>query len=427
MGFGPKRDVIGLGVVEPTGSYLTIRKQQRAACGLVCAGAGMMCGRAHGARSGASGMNAHTAKKVSQGAASDGRGLWAIFAKLFGPACGCVAAAKLAQLAAKFATAWRGKSRSGRRRKSAGVGQCSLAALRSCGTISIIVQRPLYRVEFSCGSNSINIHLILEEGKIMSLNRFAGQVAIITGAASGIGRACAIRFAQEGANIACLDFDTAHNEQTAEECRGYGVETLTFQCDVTHKEDLEAAVASTMQAWGRIDVMVASAGIHTGALLPDVSLRQWDRLISINLTGVFLSNQAVASIMMEQGSGSIINISSMAGKTSWPASAEYSASKSGVIGLTRSVAMELAPHGITCNAVCPGDTLTELLKNVARGVSAQFGITPEEWLQQRASGIPMRRIADPKEVAGVVAFLASEDSRYITGQAIEVDGGVIMC
>jgi NAD(P)-dependent dehydrogenase (short-subunit alcohol dehydrogenase family) len=227
--------------------------------------------------------------------------------------------------------------------------------------------------------------------------------------------------------VACLDFDAARNEETAEACRSYGVEALAFKCDVTRKEDIGAAVGATMMAWSRIDALIASAGIYSGSPLPEVSLDQWQRLIDINLTGVFLSNQAVAPILMTQGSGSIINISSMAGKTSWPASAEYSASKSGVIGLTRSVAMELAPHGATCNAVCPGNTLTDMVRNVAAKVGPMEGLTPEGWLQQRANDCPMKRMAEPWEIAGVVAFLASEDARYITGQAIEVDGGMIMC
>jgi len=261
---------------------------------------------------------------------------------------------------------------------------------------------------------------------MQGLRRFAGQVALITGAASGIGRACAVRFAQEGANIACLDFDVARNAQAAAECRALEVQALALNCDVTKPEDIRAAVAAALVEWGRIDVLVASAGIYTGAPLPDVSLRQWQRLIDINLTGVFLSNQAVAPILMEQRSGSIINISSMAGKTSWPASAEYSASKSGVIGLTRSVAMELAPYGVTVNAVCPGNTLTEMVRNVAGAVGGRDGLTAEEWLQVRANDCPMKRLAEPWEIAGVVAFLASPDSRYLTGQAIEVDGGMIM-
>ncbi len=260
----------------------------------------------------------------------------------------------------------------------------------------------------------------------MDLKRFIGQVAIITGAAGGIGKACAIRFAQEGANVACLDFNAEANRSTAAECRELGVETTAHTCNVTDPESLKLAVEATMAQWNRVDVLVAAAGIYSGSPLPEVSLKQWQRLIDINLTGVFLSNQAVAEIMMKQKSGSLINISSMAGKTSFPASAEYSASKSGVIGLTRSVAMDMAPYGVTANAVCPGNTLTEMVKNVAAEVGGRDGITAEVWLQMRANDCPMKRIAEPWEIAGVVAFLASNDSRYLTGQAIEVDGGLVM-
>jgi NAD(P)-dependent dehydrogenase (short-subunit alcohol dehydrogenase family) len=258
------------------------------------------------------------------------------------------------------------------------------------------------------------------------MKRFENQVVMITGAANGIGKACAQRFAQEGAFVACLDVTDELNQAIAEEVRSLGTGAIALHCDVTDPESIKAAVDTVMEKWGRVDVLVASAGIYTGAPLVEVSLKQWSRLIDINLTGVFLTNQAVAPIMMKQKSGSIINISSMAGKTSWPASAEYSASKSGVIGLTRSVAMELAPYGATANSVCPGNTLTDMVRSVAGKVGEMDGMTGEEWLQMRANDCPMKRLAEPWEMAGVVAFLASEDSRYLTGQAIEVDGGLIM-
>ncbi len=130
--------------------------------------------------------------------------------------------------------------------------------------------------------------------------------------------------------------------------------------------------------------------------------------------------------MITQGSGSIINIASMAAKTSWPDSAEYSATKSGVIGITRSVAMELGPHGITANAVCPGNTLTEMVAEVSDQVGARLGMTGSEWLEMRANDTALKRLADPSEIAGVIAFLASDDARYLTGQSIEVDGGIIL-
>ena len=260
----------------------------------------------------------------------------------------------------------------------------------------------------------------------MELKRFTGQVAVITGAANGIGQACAFRFAEEGANIACLDLNETDNEATAAKCRELGVEAIALACNVTNPDSVAEAVKAAMDRWNRVDILVAAAGIYSGSPLPNVSLKQWQRLIDINLTGVFLSNQAVAEIMMQQKSGSVINISSMAGKTSWPSSAEYSASKSGVIGLTRAVAMDMAPYGVTVNAVCPGNPLPDMVKNVAAEVGARDGMTAEEWLQMRANDCPMNRIAEPWEIAGVVAFLASKDSRYLTGQAIEVDGGLVM-
>jgi NAD(P)-dependent dehydrogenase (short-subunit alcohol dehydrogenase family) len=216
------------------------------------------------------------------------------------------------------------------------------------------------------------------------------------------------------------------NNGVAAECCDLGVLALALHCDVTDKESVQAAVNTVIEKWGRVDILVASAGIYTGTPLADVPKEQWQRTIDINLTGVFLINQAIAPLLMENRSGSIINIASMAGKTSWPASAEYSASKSGVIGLTRSVAMEMAPFGPTANAVCPGNTLTEMVRGVAGKVGKLDGLTGEEWLKKRASETPLNRLAEPWEIAGVVAFLASEDSRYLTGQAIEVDGGLIM-
>lgn len=258
------------------------------------------------------------------------------------------------------------------------------------------------------------------------MKRFENQVVVITGAANGIGKACAIRFAQEGANVACLDLADELNERVAAECRALGVVALALNCNVTEKNSIQTAIDTILEKWARLDTLVTSAGIYTGSPLVEVSQEQWQRTIDINLTGVFLTNQAVAPILIEQKTGSIINLSSMAGKTSWPASAEYSASKSGVIGLTRSVAMEMAPFGPTANAVCPGNTLTDMVRGVAKKVGALDGMTGDEWLEMRAQDCPMNRLAEPWEIAGVIAFLASEDSRYLTGQALEVDGGLIM-
>ncbi len=260
-----------------------------------------------------------------------------------------------------------------------------------------------------------------------NFKRFVGQVAVVTGGAKGIGGACALRFAQEGANVAILDVLTDPAEENAKACRAEGVEAFVLKCDVSSEESVQNAIDAVVKKWGRIDILVAAAGIFSGKPLTQVSLKQWQRGIDIDLTGVFLSNRAVAPTMMNQKSGSIINISSMAGKTSFPASAEYSAAKSGVIGLTRAVAMDMAPYNVTVNAICPGNTLTDMvIKEVSVEVGKAVGLSSEEWMKMRANDAPLKRLAEPWEIAGVAAFLASEDSRYITAQSIEVDGGIIM-
>jgi NAD(P)-dependent dehydrogenase (short-subunit alcohol dehydrogenase family) len=259
------------------------------------------------------------------------------------------------------------------------------------------------------------------------IKRFVGQVAVVTGGAKGIGAACAERFAREGANVACLDVDDAANQQQAARLCKLGVDAIALHCDVSDPLGVKTAVDAVVQRWGRIDILVAAAGIFSGSALEEVSLQQWQRLIDVDLSGVFLSNQAVAPVMMRQKSGSIINISSMAGKTSWPTCAEYSAAKSGVIGLTRAVAMDMAPYTVTVNAICPGNTITDMyVKDVSPQVGGRLGISPEAWRAMRANDTPLKRHSQPWEMGGVAAFLASEDARYITGQSIEVDGGLVM-
>ena len=201
---------------------------------------------------------------------------------------------------------------------------------------------------------------------------------------------------------------------------------MALSCDVRSRPEQEAAFAAVLEEWGRIDVLVACAGVYVGGPLPDIPPERWEDLVAVNLTGVLVSNSLVAPIMIEQGRGAIVNISSMAGKTSWPNSAEYSATKSGVIGLTRSAAMELGPHGITVNAVCPGNTLTAMVRQVAAEIGATLGMTADQWLASRAEDTALKRLAEPEEIAGVIAFLASDDARYITGQSIEADGGLIL-
>ena len=258
------------------------------------------------------------------------------------------------------------------------------------------------------------------------MRRFEDQVVVITGSATGIGAAAAGRFAAEGARVAGLDINEADNSATAGTARSYGVEAMALTCDVRSRADQRAAFTTVMETWGRIDVLVAAAGIYVGGPLPEIPADRWEDIVAVNLSGVLVSNSLAAPVMTAQGRGSIINIASMAAKTSWPFSAEYSATKSGVVGITRSAAMELGPHGVTVNAVCAGNTLTDMVRRVAAEIGPTVGMTGQEWLDMRANDTAVKRLARPEEIAGVVAFLASEDARYLTGQAIEVDGGLVL-
>ncbi len=260
------------------------------------------------------------------------------------------------------------------------------------------------------------------------IKRFEDKVVAVTGGAKGIGKACCLRFAEEGAKVAVLDIAMEDAVATAAECEKLsGQPALALHCNVADAASVDAAFNAVADAYGGLDVVVASAGIYSGQLLVEVPLAAWQKVIDVDLTGVFLTNQAAAKIMMKQTcGGSMINISSMAGKTSWSASAQYSAAKSGVIGLTRSVAMDMAPYGVTVNAVCPGNTMTEMVQGVAATVAARDGLSAGEWLRLRAQDCPLKRFAESEEIAGVVAFLASRDAGYINGQAIEVDGGMVM-
>jgi len=268
-----------------------------------------------------------------------------------------------------------------------------------------------------------------KEEFVYIIKRFEGKIVAVTGGAKGIGKGCCLRFAQEGARVAVLDLALDDAAAVAAECEKLSRQpALAFRCNVADAASVEAAFQAIADAWPQgLDVLVASAGIYAGQPLVEVPLASWQKVIDIDLTGVFLTNQAAAAILMKQNrGGTIINISSMAGKTSWPASAQYSAAKSGVIGLTRSVAMELAAFGATANAVCPGNTMTEMVVGVAETIAGRDGVEADDWIKLRAQDCPLKRFAATEEIAGVVAFLASPDAAYINGQAIEVDGGMVM-
>lgn len=253
------------------------------------------------------------------------------------------------------------------------------------------------------------------------MNRFADKVVVITGGAKGIGKACAERFAAEGARVAVLDIDEAAAQAAAEELRG-----LARRCDVADEASVNAAVQVVIDAWGRIDVLVPNAGVYRGAPLAEMKMQDWELVLAVDLTGVMLSCKAVAPAMMRQRAGSIVIQSSMAGRTSWPATAAYSAAKAGVLGLMRSVAQELGPYNVNCNAVCLGHADTEMMRSVDARVCAEEGWSPGTFLKNLADQNPMKRLGTIEEVAALTAFLASDEARYINGQAIEIDGGMVM-
>jgi 3-oxoacyl-[acyl-carrier protein] reductase len=252
--------------------------------------------------------------------------------------------------------------------------------------------------------------------------RFQDRIVAVAGGASGIGLGIVRRFAREGARVAVLDVNYQSAEAAAGEVGG-----LPIKLNVADKGEVEAAVNQIVEAYGRIDVWVNSAGIFCAcdiAAAPDP--QEWQRIVDVNLTGIFLCCQAVARPMIQQRSGSIVNISSIAGKIGFPAEAGYCGTKAGVIGLTRSVAMELVGHGIRVNAICPGNIMTPMLEEVDKQICLAEGWEPGSFMKQTAERIPLGYIGEPEDVAALAAFLASDDASYIVGQSINVDGGLVL-
>ncbi len=245
-----------------------------------------------------------------------------------------------------------------------------------------------------------------------------GKTAIVTGSAQGIGFGIAQAFAKEGANVVINARSLDKASAAAKTIEAAGGVAMPFAADVANKAQIEAMVAATVEKFGRLDILVNNAGIEsTPTLLKDIPEAQWDRVLNTNLKGVFLCCQAVIPQMMKQKKGRIININSLAGrKMTFFGSADYTASKHGGIGLTQHLAWELADSNITVNAICPGAVLTPL---------AEHGTTPEyrEMVVKRL--IPLGRWCTPEDIAGAAIYFASDRADMVTGQAIDVDGGVM--
>ena len=246
--------------------------------------------------------------------------------------------------------------------------------------------------------------------------RLADKVALVTGAAQGIGRACAEGFAREGARVVLADVSEEAGRAAAGAMAKAGQEALFVRCDVSRRADVEAAVAAAVHAFGRLDVLVANAGIVHAAEFLDLAEADFDRVLAVNLKGVFLAGQAAARQMVKQGGGgAIVNMSSVNAVLAIPNQVPYVVSKGAINQLTRVMALSLAPHGIRVNAVGPGTILTELAKTAVLG--------NREAEKKILSRTPLGRLGEPAEVARVAAFLASDDASYITGQTLYPDGG----
>ncbi|MGE0749733.1 MAG: SDR family NAD(P)-dependent oxidoreductase [Variibacter sp.] len=245
--------------------------------------------------------------------------------------------------------------------------------------------------------------------------RLKGKSALVTGAAQGIGLGCAARFAREGARVALVDINEKAGEQAAKALRDEGADAFFLSCDVGLKPAVDATVAAAIKRLGRIDVLVSNAGINRRADFLDFSEEDFDLVIRTNLKSVFLFGQAVGRHMVDQGGGSIVNMASTSVQMTMPTIPAYAASKGGIASLTVAMSLSLAPRRVRVNAIGPGTIATEL----TRGQLLNDPATKQRIL----SRTPLGRVGEPDDVAGVALFLASDDSAYVTGQTIYVEGG----
>jgi 3-oxoacyl-[acyl-carrier protein] reductase len=242
-----------------------------------------------------------------------------------------------------------------------------------------------------------------------------GKTALVTGAGQGIGRMVALTLAQRGADVAVSDINLETASKVADEIRALGRKSEAIQGDVSKAGDANATVSKAAEALGRLDILVNNAGITRDGLLMRMSEDDWDKVIAINLRGTFLCSKAAVRIMAKQRTGRVINVASVIGLRGNAGQANYAASKAGVIGLTKSIAREFAARGVTANAVAPGFIRT-----------AMTDVLPDKVKEEIMAQIPLGKLGEPEDVANVIAFLASDDAAYVTGQVLAIDGGMVM-
>jgi meso-butanediol dehydrogenase / (S,S)-butanediol dehydrogenase / diacetyl reductase len=252
------------------------------------------------------------------------------------------------------------------------------------------------------------------------------KVVIVTGAGRGIGRGIALRLARDGMDVVVNDVNLEAVTYVSDEIKAMGRQSLAIVADVSNGNQVNSMVNQVVEEFGRLDIMVANAGIAQVKQAIDITEEDWDTIFSINAKGVFLCAQAAAKQMIKQKTGKIINCASIAGHQGFPLLSHYSATKFAVIGFTQALAKELGPHGITVNAYCPGIVGTDMWELIDEKMAEIMGLAKGEALKKFSELITLGRVESPEDVASFVSYLASTDSDYMTGQAINICGGVVM-
>ena len=251
------------------------------------------------------------------------------------------------------------------------------------------------------------------------MGKLEGKIAVITGAGAGIGRASALLFAREGASVVVADLDSGAGEETVAHIEREGGKALLVQVDVVESAEVERMIRITVETFGRVDVLFNNAGVNFAATVVDITDEIWSRSLDVNLKGVMLGCRHAIPEMLKSGGGSIINTASMLGLVASPRQAPYAAAKGAVVMLTRQVAIDYAQRNIRVNCLCPSEVNTEMNRRFI-----EQSPDPEATLRRVLARVPMDRMAEPEEIAAAALFLASDDSSYITGVALPVDGGL---